>query len=126
MNGCSPRQTDSKPSSSAFFAMNPTSTRYAGSGTDTPTFTMRCPPSHAASPIAAYRTPGACNIEGRARLDTVVDVHGSPLAQLPALLARAGVLRARTPRRVRDVRVDHLGAHPRSDGPRISRPRPGR
>src|SRR4029450_10065848 len=38
MNGCSAHQNDSKPSSSAFWAMKATSTLYAGSGTDTPTF----------------------------------------------------------------------------------------
>src|SRR6266545_2019102 len=38
MIGCSAHQRDSKPSSSAVRAMKPTSTRYAGSGTDTPTF----------------------------------------------------------------------------------------
>src|SRR4029453_19139071 len=38
MKGCSAHQNDSKPSSSAFWAMKATSTLYAGSGTDTPMF----------------------------------------------------------------------------------------
>src|SRR5258707_4941120 len=38
MNGCSAHQNDSKPSASAVRAMAPTSTRYAGSGTEMPTF----------------------------------------------------------------------------------------
>src|SRR6267378_1415408 len=38
MNGCSAHQNDSKPSSSAFLAMKPTSTWYAGSGTEMPIF----------------------------------------------------------------------------------------
>src|SRR5207302_7174585 len=38
MNGCSAHQNDSKPSSSAFRAMKPTSTWYAGSGTEMPMF----------------------------------------------------------------------------------------
>src|SRR5207302_9241955 len=38
MNGCSAHQNDSKPSSSAFRAMKPTSTWYAGSGTELPMF----------------------------------------------------------------------------------------
>src|SRR6266542_354889 len=43
MNGCSAHQNDSKPSSSAFVAMKPTSTRYAGSGTEMPTFIRGLP-----------------------------------------------------------------------------------
>src|SRR5438445_13801563 len=38
MKGCSAHQNDSKPSSSAFRAMKPTSTGYAGSGTEMPMF----------------------------------------------------------------------------------------
>src|SRR5689334_15023859 len=38
MKGCSAQKKDSKPSSSALFAMAPGSTQYAGSGIDTPTF----------------------------------------------------------------------------------------
>src|SRR5206468_1318469 len=38
MNGCSAHQNDSKPSASTFRAMKPTSTKYAGSGTEIPTF----------------------------------------------------------------------------------------
>src|SRR5260370_31063802 len=47
MKGCSAQKNDSKPSSSAFFAMRPGSTRYAGSGTETPTFMSVSP--HVAS-----------------------------------------------------------------------------
>src|SRR6266516_1016366 len=43
MKGCSAHQNDSKPSSSAFFAIRPGSTRYAGSGIDTPTFISPSP-----------------------------------------------------------------------------------
>src|SRR5881409_2232365 len=43
MNGCSAQKNDSKPSSSAFLAMRPGSTRYAGSGMETPTFMSLSP-----------------------------------------------------------------------------------
>src|SRR6266478_2507268 len=45
MNGCSAHQNDSKPSSSAFLAMKPTSTWYAGSGTEMPMFMIAVPAS---------------------------------------------------------------------------------
>src|SRR5437667_444348 len=49
MNGCSAQKNDSKPSSSAFLAMRPGSTRYAGSGMETPTFMSLSP--HVASDL---------------------------------------------------------------------------
>ena len=49
MNGCSAQKNDSKPSSSAFLAMAPGSTQYAGSGTETPTFMSF--PLHVASEV---------------------------------------------------------------------------
>src|SRR3989449_128803 len=49
MNGCSAQKNDSKPSSTAFLAMRPGSTRYAGSGMETPTFMSLSP--HVASDL---------------------------------------------------------------------------
>src|SRR5215470_12163246 len=43
MKGCSAHQKDSKPNSSTLRAMKPTSTRYAGKGTEIPTFMMTPP-----------------------------------------------------------------------------------
>src|SRR5262245_35803697 len=69
MNGCSAHQNDSKPSSSTFRAMNPTSTRYAGRGMEIPTFMVSAP----WSPLA--REPGGGQ-RVRLPLDLVVDLRG--------------------------------------------------